>query len=290
MNNQNYYSVINLLVLIFFASQMHGQKIEGKLVDSSTKESLAYVNIGVINSSRGTITDETGKFVLECDHLAEDAQIRFSMIGYKPKLVLVSELIGKNNKIALKKASYSIDEVVVEWKGETRKVGTHRVSNRGVCGWGGANFAKGHELGLRLELGSNTVKINDVNVKVHQQSYDTVLVRLHIRSLKNGIPDKELLNENIFINISKSRGWQSIALSKYNILVKGDVVLSLEWIRASNVISKRAIRVNGKDDATPKILFNIDNKKGTFYTRRGSEAQWKVTDGSSPGLYVSISE
>lgn len=283
--------IVIIIGLLFQTTYLYGQIIEGEIVDLANDTSLSYVNIGVMNMSRGTVTDKTGKFKLDCKNLPEDSQIRISMIGYKPQIFLMRDLIGEYKKIKLERKSVAIDEITVKWKGETRKVGTVKVSKGGgVCGWGGTNFAKGHERGLLLELGGNIVKLEDINVKVHKQSFDTVLVRLHIRSLKNGLPSEELLTENIFLNISETNGWQKISLSDYNILIKESVALTLEWISVSNVINKKAIRVNGKKDNTPKILFNINNKNGTHYSRRGSEAKWRKAEGNSPCFYVTFKE
>lgn len=284
------YLILLILGLTFPISNLYGQKIEGKIVDFSKDIPLSYVNIGVINMSRGTVTDEFGNFQLDCKDLPEDSQIRISMIGYKPQTFLIRELLGNYKKIKLERKLEVLDEIIIKWRGETRKVGTIKVSKGGICGWGGTSFAKGHELGLLLKLGSNTVKIEDLNIKIYKQSFDTVMFRLHIRSLKNNFPSKELLTENIYLNISNANGWQKIYLSDNNILIKDSVVLTLEWLSASNIINKKAIRVNGKKDESPKILFNVNNKRGTFYIRNGSEAKWRIVEGNSPGFYVTVTE
>lgn len=41
---------------------LHGQKLEGRLIDSQTKEPLEYASIGIMGTSQGATTDEEGYF------------------------------------------------------------------------------------------------------------------------------------------------------------------------------------------------------------------------------------
>ena len=125
---------------------------------------------------------------------------------------------------------------------------------------------------------------------MHKQSFDTIVFRLHIRSLENGLPYEELLTENIYFSVSEYSGWQKIDLSAYNIYIRGNVALSLEWIRISNVIEKNLVKMNGAKTGTPVVLFNINKKSGTIFSRRGSEALWRKEEGESPGFYISVKE
>lgn len=283
--------IITLLGFFVTSLTLNGQKIHGYVIDSESKTPLSFVNIGVIDISNGTITGESGDFTLRCDNLPLDCMIRISMIGYESQTFGLNELKKETKTINLVKKPIALDEVTIHWKEKIKKVGTSKTTKfGGVCGWGGTDFGKGHELGLRLEPGNETVKIENVNLKIHKQSFDTVVFRLHIRSIQNGLPTDELLAENIYLPITKNKGWQQVDLSGYHILVSGDVVLSVEWVNASNVIESNLIKMNGAKKATPNVLFELNNKSGAFYIRKGSAAKWRIQENSSPGFYVTIKE
>jgi hypothetical protein len=53
--------ILSTLVILLISSNLSGQVIQGKLIDSLDERPLAYVNVGVVNISRGTITNERGE-------------------------------------------------------------------------------------------------------------------------------------------------------------------------------------------------------------------------------------
>ena len=291
MGKRIYALILSIIFFLLISSNLSGQVIQGKLIDSLDEGSLAYVNVGVVNISRGTITNEQGVYDLNCTELPQDAEVRFSMIGYESQTFSVQELLTGFKTIRLVEKAIELEEVAVTWSGSIRQIGTSKISKTGgVCGWGGTDFGRGHELGLLLGLGNEIVKIEDINLRVHKQSFDTIVFRLHIRSLENGLPSEELLTENIYLTVSEYSGWRKIDLSAYNIFMSGDVALSLEWIRISNVIEKNLVKMNGAKTATPVVLFNLNKKDGTIYSRRGSEAKWRKEENNSPGFYISVKE
>jgi hypothetical protein len=280
---------ISIILILLFALGLNcfSQRIEGKIIDSETKTNLSYVNIGVLNSTIGTITDENGLFELDCHGITENSKVRITMIGYKSETYSIKELQKENNQIELEKEVFELDEVIIEYKGTLRKIGTMKANPMaGVCGWGGTKFGKGHELGLEIDLGEKPVKIEDLNLKIHKQSFDTSMFRLHIRRIENDLPGKELLTENIFFNITGEKGWEKIDLSKYNVVTSGKVVLTIEWIKVSKAIEERLVKMNGSKQGTPVVLFKTNKKTGIFYIRKGSEAPWITEKENSPVFYI----
>lgn len=287
----NFWISIIFLGLFNITSNLIGQQIQGLVIDSESELPLEFVNIGVVDISQGTITNDSGVYTLECEKLPKDCKIQISMIGYDSQTFNLNELMVDTKAIRLVRKTYELGEATIKWKELMKKVGTTKTSKFAEqCGLGGTGFGRGYELGLLLNLGNTPVKIEDVNLKIHKHSFDTVVFRLHIRSIKNGLPSNELLTENIYLPVTKYRGWQQFDLSGYNILLSDDVVLSIEWIKISNVIEKNLIKMNGSKEATPNILFNLNNKQGTFYTRWGSAAKWKIKENRSPGFYVTVKE
>lgn len=264
----------------------YGQVISGIVLDLSDNKPLVYVNIGAIETTHGTISDEQGNFSLDVKGLPDSSLIRFSMIGYKPKTYKLKELLREKNTIHLEIKPIQLTEVIVKPSGEPMKIGTTNSSVGGICGWGGTSFGKGHELGLKLELGPSLNKIHSLHMKLSMQAFDSSLFRLHIRDLKDGLPANELLNKEIFITVTEKSGWIDIDLNQYYIILKGDIALSLEWIKVDGLHKERLLKINDAEKKSANVLFSANNKKGTFFIRRGSEAKWLVSENESPVFYI----
>ncbi len=86
--------------------------ITGKVTDNSTKEPLAFVNIIYSERGTGTVSSIDGNF--EINTAQKPEYLRFSYVGYYPKVVKL-ELPGdvKNLIVELEPKAYDIDEVKI---------------------------------------------------------------------------------------------------------------------------------------------------------------------------------
>lgn len=83
--------------------------VSGYVIDSSTKEPLAFVNILLNDSQTGGMTDIDGFFSLKNDEPVK--KLRLSYVGYRPKEYQVT---GTSQQIvSLNQMSYELQEVVV---------------------------------------------------------------------------------------------------------------------------------------------------------------------------------
>ena len=267
------------------------QHISGKVIDAKSGDPIEFVSIGVIDKPIGTITNEKGSFNLDIEKLSYDKKVRFSMIGFKAQIFTVKELIKKDIIIKLVEEPIQLSVVIVRPTGELRKVGTTYYSFPSeVCGWGGTQFGRGHEIGTEIELGTLPVYLKSLHLRIHKQSFDSTLFRLHIRSVLDSFPDRELLSNNIIISVVQESGWLDFDLSQYNIVLSGKTVLSLEWIKVYGVNEDRLMRINKSKQYTANVLFKVKRKKGTMLTRWGSEAKWTRIDNKSPSFYLIVQE
>jgi len=83
--------------------------IQGKVIDSSTKVPLAFVNISINQSGRGVSTDIDGKFKIQNKEGIQN--LNFSYVGYKPLTFSIAELKKHNFIVALQKTAYDLKEV-----------------------------------------------------------------------------------------------------------------------------------------------------------------------------------
>jgi len=266
------------------------QNIKGIVVDSITNKPLAYVNVGVVNSSFGCITNTNGLYQLKLDKKVDALSfVRYSMLGYDDKIIALSKAFQLDS-IYLQKKDIMLDEVILTNKSfsKKKKFGTKKKSKHGICGWGGNKFGSGHEIGLAINLGKKESKIEKLKINIYNHSYKNSLLRLHIRDLKDGLPNNEILNKNILIPINKKSGWVTVDLSKENIIISGKIVLTVEWISAKAVVRKRVIAVNKQK--TPSILIYTNRKQGELFIRKGSELPWRKINNQSPNMYIEVKQ
>lgn len=86
--------------------------VSGTVIDSVTKEKLAFVNI-IVNEDRtyGTTTDIDGNFNMKSKN--EIKELTFSYVGYKKKTLPVDFFSDRKNKVTLSPESIELQEVVV---------------------------------------------------------------------------------------------------------------------------------------------------------------------------------
>ncbi len=283
--------VSTIIVLFVVSSVSLGQSVSGVVYSTLNEKPLIYVSIGVLGTSKGTISNEKGEFKLEITGVSEDSLVRFSMIGFEPQTFTIKELSKSKNIIRLENKPIQLTEIVIKPSGKPKKIGTVNYTKfGGVCGWGGTNFGKGHEIGSRIELGNNMVQLKSIHIRLFKQSFDSTLLRLHIRDIAEGLPSDELLNQEIITSVSEEKGWVEIDLSKYNLIYKGEIALTLEWIKVYGINEDRLMRMNGSKNYTANVLFNLNKNNGTFFIRKGSEAKWLRTENQSPSFYLTVQE
>ncbi|MBS3994144.1 MAG: carboxypeptidase-like regulatory domain-containing protein [Bacteroidetes bacterium] len=111
-------SLISLLFLLIAINTLAQIKIGGVVLDAN-KNPLPYVNVIFVGSNIGTITNENGKFYLECHKDIND--VEFSFIGFEKKRIKVKNR-DLNLVIVLNEESSQLREVVI-YTGKTKKKG-----------------------------------------------------------------------------------------------------------------------------------------------------------------------
>lgn len=274
---------------LFLSIQLQSQSITGRVVCASDDKPLVYASIGVIGTSRGTIANEHGIFRIDVKDLPMKSVVRFSMIGFESETFSIEELLDKENTILLKNQMYTLSEVVIKPSSKVKKIGSTRFSPMaGVCGLSGQNVGQGYEIGTRLKLDDSPVRIKSLHIRIHKQSYDSSLFRLHIRNLSDSIPGTELLNKDILFTLAKESGWEEIDLSKFNLVYGGEIALTIEWIKVYGTDKKIQYKSDKTSYYTPAIFFSKKNSRGCLFTKWGGEGKWTRHEGHIPGFYLTV--
>ncbi len=125
---KSYFSPLISFLLIFvfstglLASTIHKEQFQqtlteykqysGVVVDSQTGVPLVFATLSVNDSNISTITNTEGEFLIKIPENLKDIKLTISILGYKKKVLLLSNLKKENNRIALDISVTKLSEVV----------------------------------------------------------------------------------------------------------------------------------------------------------------------------------
>jgi hypothetical protein len=222
-----------LIGLLLGALVAEAQTITGIVKDSRTGETLPFVNVGIIGKGIGTVTDVQGRYAISLSGHDKDS-IRFSMIGYNAKITLISDFKNPGNQVdvTLSPSSKELKEVTVsnhKWKeavlGNTTRSQTVNA--------GFTDNTLGHEIGEVIRIKRAPTRLKQFNASISVAATDTIRLRLNIYTVANGLPDENLLQQNIIATVKPGDKMLTINLEPYNIIVNDKFFVSLEWVQSS---------------------------------------------------------
>jgi hypothetical protein len=268
-------------VLLMFLCQMvvygYSQDIQSKVFDNSSKKPLPYISIGVVGRSVGTLTDENGIFLFKKSIISQYVgdTLRVSGLGFKSKEYVVKEGNFLPTEIFLEEEVIELKTITVSNVSYDKEkvLGTKSESSSTITGWG--RFGSGGERGIKISMGKKKALLQAVSFYVSQNKFEEVLFRLHIRTLKNGIPGAELIASNIFTKSNISSGWITIDIKDQHILADNDILVSVE-----------VVKVRGKCLESPCLIFSGQLLKGVLYAKEASQDVWRIKKRFSPSIYV----
>jgi len=107
-------SILLVLLFIFISCFCFGQSkiIEGVVMDSNKKESLAFATIGIKGSTVGTASNSEGRFILSIPENFQDSILFCSYMGYKNFEIRVS-IAESMIRIEMERDVFTLDEVEI---------------------------------------------------------------------------------------------------------------------------------------------------------------------------------
>ncbi|HEY4111069.1 carboxypeptidase-like regulatory domain-containing protein [Puia sp.] len=261
----------------------NGTVISAKIIDGEDKAPLAFVNVGIPGKNLGTVTGDQGLFTLPIDPGLANDSLTLSMVGYQPQNIPLKALPGI---IQLHRTNTMLTDVVVI--GRTRK--PRKLGNTTTSRFMSVGFPLrflGAEIGVRIKLGRQPVKLKSFHCNVSDSRVDTALFRLNIYSLEKGTP-QNVLHQNIFLPIGKRTGDYTVDLNRQNLVLKGDILVSLELIRgAPPAAAPGAPGPAASASAQPGALFfSASFLHSATWRRPTSQAHWKKAGGIGVGFNV----
>jgi hypothetical protein len=88
--------------------------ITGVIIDDESSEPLPYATIALINSGKGTVTNNNGEFGMKITSDLINDTLSVSYLGYFRRLVPLKQTIGNNFTISMKREFISIPEIIIK--------------------------------------------------------------------------------------------------------------------------------------------------------------------------------
>ncbi len=102
---------------------------------------------------------------------------------------------------------------------------------------------------------------------------------MNIYNLKNGVPFENIIQKNIIVPVGKQKGVYTVNLIPYKLEMKGDIILSLEWIEGSYSGSGNGV-----------IYLSASFLSSATWHRLTSQGEWKKATGLGVGLNMEVQE
>ncbi|MEA1878459.1 MAG: carboxypeptidase-like regulatory domain-containing protein [Bacteroidota bacterium] len=89
------YYLINYVILLIISqsvSLLAQQQVRGVVIDTDTDIAMPFVNIAVVGSTYGTVSNQNGEFTLNLERIGQSDSIAFYYIAYKTFTIAVSDM------------------------------------------------------------------------------------------------------------------------------------------------------------------------------------------------------
>lgn len=223
-----------LIFLFPFFVLSQEQLAKGVVVDSDTDLPIPYVNISVLESEIGTSSDEEGNYTLTIENNNLHKNVKLSSLGYKDTTLLVSSFL-KVSKLVLQPLNEQLDEVVISKKFEEKTLEINKITEDDLCQGFGSSFRNPWILALYFpfeEHYKNTEYLKSVRFHFGNFKNNKAKFRLRLYTIGNdGLPQKDLLKENVIVTLKKKQKTVDIDVSDYAIIFPREgLYVAFEWL------------------------------------------------------------
>ncbi|MTB52211.1 carboxypeptidase-like regulatory domain-containing protein [Lewinella sp. W8] len=215
------------------------RQLVGQVVDADSGAPIPYVSIGIRGTESGTIADGGGHFAIQVDD--QSATLDLSAIGYQSKALAASSW-KSGETIALTPLAYQLNAVTVEagrFDGPERLFGAKNENGRGpAIALGSPQL--GAQIGSTIQFDRPTL-IKRAGFVLNHAKGDSLLFRLNIYRMEGEEVGEQLLTENILVREKQRRGTFEIELAEYDLVLEGEVLFALEWLRDFDELGSKGI-------------------------------------------------
>lgn len=264
--------ILVIIFLIFNATFSISQEREIRgIISDSLKNPIQYVNVGILNKPVGTVTNENGEFYLNFDNSLILDTLKISCLGFKSKELQIKNLLTNKNEINISLENYTekLNEIIINSSNlKTFTKGKEQTKTKNKVFFAipsMKNLNLGSEIGRKFSLGTKKPSLlKEFRFFLKENNFESVLFRLNFYTIENNIPSKKINNTNILISaVNGVTGWITVDLTDFGIKTKEDIIVTVEWIKASEKGDKLSL----------PIL--IPSFSSIHFYKYGTHAKWK---------------
>ncbi|MEO0731976.1 MAG: carboxypeptidase-like regulatory domain-containing protein [Bacteroidota bacterium] len=267
-----------LVLLALLSASLAAQTVTGSVLDATTQEPLAYVHIGVPGKNLGVISTDVGTFRIDLSTVGPEEKIRFSILGYETRELKKAAFLDGEMKVQLRPIAYPIEGILVtSTKSEKLRLGRDGITKTTTGQGGVEKFGYGGEWGLRIQHEGQDYYLETINFHTRFNTMDSVLFRINVYAIADGLPGKSLLTKPQFTTSYKKDKWITTDMLTHELLVTEDVIITFELVRIW--YGKRG----------GNLLFYTHGKdysEGRSFSRESSFAAWEVDKRAPLAMYV----
>ncbi|MEJ8757375.1 carboxypeptidase-like regulatory domain-containing protein [Pontibacter sp. H259] len=254
-----------------------GQSVSIKGLVKAGKEPIPYVNIGIKQKGIGAAATEEGRFTLTLpgNHLQDT--LTFSAVGYQELSVPFQVILATNQQefILTEKATSLKEVVVTNRKTKIRKIG---ITSRNPFVHGTSQARDPNdiaELGKFFKLNDKPSDLLAVSLYLRSEKIDSATMRINFYENAKGDPGERLVEKSIIKRLPMRKGWVTIDLADYAIVVDKDFFIGFEYL----------------PDPSHKgeFMFTYGGDIGGFHhNRKASLGKWEKGTGVQLASYITV--
>jgi hypothetical protein len=215
--------------LFLFISFWVNAQLSGRVIHSETRQPVPFATIHFAQN-KGMYTDEQGVFHLNDSY----NQIIVSCVGFKTDTILVN---SPHLEILLKPSVRELRPVVIsDRRIKPMRLGAPEKRKGSFSGGGHPDSQFAIFIPTGYLTGDYVIQQVYYLVKPGISGKDEVkpknsFFRLRIYANENGIPGKDLLNDNLIVYPELTRGWVAVDITSYSIpLPKNGIFVAMEYL------------------------------------------------------------
>ena len=260
--------------------------INGVVVENNNHQPLAYVSVGIINKSKGTVSDTLGKFAFSITNDNSLDTLQFSLVGYSNFRIAIKDFLSKENKtIKLSANVTQLEEVIVQQSNSTTnseiigRQASGKLTQISIHNKTSVDETVGSEMGMLYKTNRQHAILRDFNFYISANNFNYIKFRINVYSLKNGLPDSLINKKQILSTLDNFRtGWTKIDLEQYNISIKKEFLITIQWVES---------KMEKKENPITIVPFAVTPFSKNCFVRVASQDRW-LKKGMSLSNFVTI--
>ncbi len=216
-----------LLFLLLITVVAKAQNIQGTLINSETKEPIAYATIKNEKLKKSILSKSDGKFIFNED-IKDDDILEIEAWGFESKEISVSDL-KKGETISLVEIPDLLPEMIIPPANAKISYKNYGRTNEGsgfVTGesqnYKKEDYDKGAEFGI-IVSNKGLSELQSFHLHIGSNDSKKLIYRLQFYDVKNGKPNNRINHEEILLSINnKDTGWLVLDLTGKNIFIDSD--------------------------------------------------------------------